>query len=690
MFDPDTNGGTGRRRSLLDFTRDRRAGVAGTEHAPVDSGTARDELEDIIGVRKTAGETPVDRQDLIDRIRAAARDIREDEAAAMSGNDRPAAQGQEASAANRTSGMPAGQPAAPSRSGGGGGGGSGPRDGALIDPGALIASAWHNRLFIVFMTLLGAALGVMLALSTPHKYEAVSQLVLDPRELRLTDTDFLPQSYSAEAMLALVDSQVEIVSSSPVLQTVVDDLDLADDPEFNGLASAGIGGVMGFVRDLFSGQGDARANRNFLAVQSLSRDVAVYRGEKTFIVYVSVTTEDPGKSALIANRIVDVYIAKQREAQSALFERTSAALTRQLDELRLDVEAAETRVEQYKADNDLVDAGGSLISDAQIIRLNQQLAELRAQRAEVQVRAETASQLDIDSVLSGTAPEILQSSTIGELRAEYAAAKRTTDALATSLGPRHPQRIAAEQAVKTARSEIRNELRRIVEATQTELKRIVQSEQQLAADLAILKSKQVTTSTDQVRLRELEREASATSEIYESFLKRARETREQQNLNTSNIRVISEATPPIKPIGPSRKIIAAAGVVLGFLAGLAVVMMLGAYRSLASGIQRSAEPVPEPAPAPAGTGTAVEEPPLPAPLSERPPVVDTPSPGGPEERVAQPVDDWPQQPIFEPDAPDFEDDAESIRQDIRQVREAVERLKRAREEARIRGTYASH
>ncbi|WP_136659679.1 GumC family protein [Nitratireductor sp. XY-223] len=690
MFDPDTDGGTGRRRSLLDFTRDRRAGAAGEEHAPVDNGTARDELEDIIGVRKSAGEAPVDRQALIERIRAAAGDIREDGAAAMSGNDAPAMPGHGTSAAGKAGAMPAGQPAAPSRTGGGGG--SGPRDGALVDPVTLIATAWHHRLFIIFMTLLGAALGVMLALSTPHKYEAVSQLVLDPRELRLTDTDFLPQSYSAEAMLALVDSQVKIVNSSPVLQTVVDDLDLADDPEFNGLASAGIGGVVGFVRDLFTGQGDAQANRNFLAVQSLSRDVAVYRGEKTFIVYVSVTTEDPGKSALIANRIVDVYIAKQREAQSALFERTSAALTRQLDELRQDVEAAETRVEQYKADNDLVDAGGSLISDEQIIRLNQQLAQLRAQRAEVQVRAETASQLDIDSVLSGTAPEILQSSTIGELRAEYAGAKRAADALATSLGPRHPQRIAAEQALKTARSEIRNELRRIVEATQTELRRIVQSEQQLAADLAILKSKQVTTSTDLVRLRELEREASATSAIYESFLKRARETREQQNLNTSNIRVISEATPPIKPTGPSRKIIAAGGAVLGFLAGLAVVMMLGAYRSLASGIQRGAAPVPGPAPAPAGPGIAVEEPPQPAPAAELPPVVDTPSPGGQGERAAHQgaEDDWPQQPILGPGDPDFEDDAESIRHDIRQVREAVERLKKAREEARIRGTYASH
>ncbi|MEX3007062.1 GumC family protein [Hoeflea sp. TYP-13] len=596
-----------------------------------------------------------------------------------------------------------------------------PRDGALIDPVVMISAAWRYRLFIVFTSILGAALGVMIALSTPHKYESVSQFVLDPRELRLTDTDFLPQSYSADSILALVDSQVQIVDSSPVLQAVVSDLNLADDPEFNGTASGGfgIGSVTGLIRGLLFGQGDGESNRNFMAVQTLARAVNVFRGEKTFIVYVDVTTEDPGKSALIANRIVDVYIAKQREAQSALFERTTAALTRQLDELRQDVEAAERRVEQYKADNDLVDAGGSLISDEQIIRLNQQLAQLRAQKAEIQVKAESARNLDIDSLLSGTSPEILQSSTIGELRAEYAGAKRTSDALNTSLGPRHPQRIAAEQALRTARSEINNELRRIVEASQTELRRIIQSEQQLASDLAILKSKQVTTSGDLVRLRELEREANATSEIYESFLKRARETREQQNLNTSNIRVISEATPAIKPVGPSRKIIAVAGLFIGFFAGLAITLMLGAYRSMTASFAGATREQPESTPESVNVAAPVESPAsLAAHANE------------PDESWLEDVDAEPDTEAFEPanddaivddvstrgdttlyssedvggdngwydetalddgtEASDFDEEAENIRADIRQMREVVERLQEARRQARSEGGRGSY
>ncbi|MEM6460474.1 MAG: GumC family protein [Pseudomonadota bacterium] len=480
-----------------------------------------------------------------------------------------------------------------------------PSNGALIDPVVMIATAWRYRLFVVFTTILGAALGVMLALSTPREYESVSQFVLDPRELRLTDTDFLPQSYSADAILALVDSQVQIVDSSPVLEQVVADLGLDEDPEFNGMGTGGgIGSVTDLFRSLFSQpDGGGVRDRSFIAIQSLARAVNVYRGDNTFIVYVGVSTEDPAKSALIANRIVNVYIANQRAAQSALFERTSASLTQQLDELRQDVQAAERRVEQYKAENDLVDAGGNLISDEQIIRFNEQLAQVRARKAEIQAKAESAAQLDVDSLLSGTSPEILQSSTITELRTEHAAAKRIADTLSTSLGPRHPQRIAANKALDTIRSEIRNELRRIVEATQTELRRIIQSEQQLASDLAILKSKQIATSADLVSLRELEREANATTQIYESFLRRARETREKQDLNTSNIQIVSEATPALKPTGPSRKIIAAGGMFAGFVIGVGITLLAGAYRSLAGRLTGTVPlrngTVAAPAPAPA-------------------------------------------------------------------------------------------
>jgi succinoglycan biosynthesis transport protein ExoP len=83
-----------------------------------------------------------------------------------------------------------------------------------------------------------------------------------------------------------------------------------------------------------------------------------------------------------------------------------------------------------------------------------------------------------------------------------------------------------------------------------------------------------------VTLRELERKATATRGIYEAFLTRSRETSERSNLSTRNVRVISPAEAPIQPMGPSRKLIAIAGMMAGLFAGLGLALLIGAIDSI--------------------------------------------------------------------------------------------------------------
>ena len=70
-----------------------------------------------------------------------------------------------------------------------------------------------------------------------------------------------------------------------------------------------------------------------------------------------------------------------------------------------------------------------------------------------------------------------------------------------------------------------------------------------------------------VRLRELEREVEASRDVYQSFLKRSRETEEQETLNTSSARVIGDATvPQRRTFPPAMSLLAMIGFVFGGLA----------------------------------------------------------------------------------------------------------------------------
>lgn len=453
----------------------------------------------------------------------------------------------------------------------------------LIDPMQVVRGVARSKLLIVAMTILGATLGVAIALSTPKKYEATAELIVDPRDLKLTDRDLTQSVVASDATLAIVENQVRVLTSGTVLNKVVDKLNLVNDPEFNGQGSGGLG-VMTLIRSILSRNdgppGADEGRRRALAVANLAESLSVERGGKTFVISVSATTQNGEKSALIANTMTDVFLQTFGQIQSDTAGRATNELTGRLDELRKGVEVAERKVEDFRAAHDLVDAQGHLISDDEMLKLNQQLAIARARTLELNARAASARSIDVNSVLSGTLPEEINSNTMSDLRSQYAALKQEADRAAIRFGPRHPELQALNAQLAGSRERIAAELRRIASSLQVDLRRAVQLEQDLASRLAQLKVRSGDVNSDLVTLRELEREAAAKRSVYEQYLLRAKETGEQKDINTANINVISRAFAPLEPNGPSRAVTVFAGLLAGLASGVGLGAIRGAYASL--------------------------------------------------------------------------------------------------------------
>ncbi|MHA6686181.1 GumC family protein [Mesorhizobium sp. A556] len=453
----------------------------------------------------------------------------------------------------------------------------------LIDPIKVFGGIARSKKLIVAATLAGALLGVAIAVTTPKKYEATTELIADPRDLQITDHDLTQSGIASDTTLAIVENQVRVLTSGTVLNQVADKLNLDDDPEFNG-QSEGFPGVMAMIRSVLSRDdapaGNDEARRRAIVVDNLAKDLSVERGSKTFVISIGVTTKQGEKSALIANTMADVFLQTYGKMQSDTAGRATGELTGRLDELRAAVEAAERKVETFKAEHDLIDAQGRLISDDELVKLNDQLTVARAKTLELNAKAASARSVDVDAVLGGTLPEAVASDAMNDLRAQYAKLRQEADRADVRLGPRHPERLALDAQLTGARDRIAGELRRIASSLQTELKRAVQMEQELSSRLAQLKVRSGDVNADLVTARELERDANAKRAVYEAFLLRAKQTGEQKDINTANISVISKAFPPLEPTGPSRALTALAGLLLGFASGIGLGAMRGAYDSL--------------------------------------------------------------------------------------------------------------
>ncbi|MER9353590.1 GumC family protein [Mesorhizobium sp. M0514] len=453
----------------------------------------------------------------------------------------------------------------------------------LIDPLQVVRGISRSKLLIVSTTILGTVLGVAVAVSTPKKYEATTQMVIEPGDLKLSDNDLTQPVGQPDAALAVVETRIKMVTSGKVLDKVVADLNLVDDPEFNGQGSGGLG-VLSLIRSILSRQdgpgGGGEVRRQALAVGNLAKSLSVERSGKSFVVSISATTQSADKSAKIANTTRDVFQQEAAQYQFGMAGRATDQLTAKLDDLRKDVETAERKVEDFRATHDLVDAQGHLISDDQMLKLNEQFSVTRARTLELNARAASARSLDVNSVINGTLPEEINSNTMSELRAQYAALKQEADRAAVRLGPRHPEYQALNAQLDGSRERIAGELRRIASSLQVDLKRSVQLEQDLASRLAQAKVQSGDVNSDLVSLRELERDATAKRSVYEQYLLRAKETGEQQNINTTNINLMTPAQPPLEPNGPSRAVIALAGLLLGLASGIGLGAMRGACASL--------------------------------------------------------------------------------------------------------------
>lgn len=442
----------------------------------------------------------------------------------------------------------------------------------LIDPRIAIDVVRGSRRLLLVSTILGGVVAALYALSLPQMYVASTDILVDPRNIKTVGDELTPGQLPTDASLAVAESQARIIDSSSVLLKVIDRTDLTKDPEFNGtLVPTGIAGLFAQIKDILSPKkaSDSQTLQTRV-LYNLHKSIAIGRDAKTFIYSISVKTRDPQKSASLANTISTVFQSELASLQSDAARRTSDELSNRLADMRANVEQAERAAADFRASHDLVNVDGKLISDNDLTRLNDQLTNQRAETMRLQARVQVLSNATSDSVVTGTLPEDLRSNTLTALRAQYAQARQTASGLSTQLGPRHPALIQAQSQAGTVLNDIDAELRRIRSSLQVEVSRSVQQEKDLTARLAQLKSQQANNSGDLVKLRELEREATARRSVYEAFLLRSRETNEQEGLNTANVRVLSEARPPLDPASTSRKLIVIAGLIAGFLAGLAI------------------------------------------------------------------------------------------------------------------------
>lgn len=407
------------------------------------------------------------------------------------------------------------------------------------------------------LALVGALAGAAYGIMAKKRYTVATDVLINPVNLQVMDNDLYPQSSQVDGQVLTTRSKQRVLTSRNVLARVVDDLDLGKDPEF------------------VSATGGAASDPKLAALMKLQQDVNTEADDKSFVTTLLVTAATPDKGIEISRAIVAAFQKELAKTEAEGASRAAAALDARLQQLKSAVLTAENKVAAYKRDHGLSASNGQLVSSQTLTQLNTQIVAARARAA--------AAQANYDALIAdganGTSASSEVSQTLAELRSRANQARQDLDSQSVQLGPRHPSIQKLKVQLDTINAQLKAEYRRTVEVAKADRDAAKKAMDSLETQMSGLQGNVFSDGESEVALRELERDAASRTGIYESFLSRARQITEQEQIDTTNVQVISEAVPPKGRSWPPRTMLL---IGLGAFGGFALGMLL----ALANGIRR--------------------------------------------------------------------------------------------------------
>ena len=463
---------------------------------------------------------------------------------------------------------------------------------AYIDVRAIIAVLRRRWKILAASIVSVTLLSVLVVFQMTPLYSASSSVAINTQKTQIVNVEQVVGGIAPDT--ALMETQASILRSSTLMGKLADKLRLDLDPEFSPQARAALDAARPKFSLLdpsswFASSQDqvsltinrpalspaAAARERARLIKAVSAAIKVRVQPRSYVLIITATSPDSAKATRIANGLAEVFISDQIETKYDATRRASVWLEGRVAELKAAAISADQAVSAYRAATGLVSGtGGSSVDSQQMSELNSALILARVARAEKaaqlsQIRKLTESGAGLDASAA-----TLESPLIQNLRTQEAEVLRKLSELKTTYAAQHPKIINANAELRDLRDKIAVEVRKIGQATANDLAVASAREAALAGSMAAARGRTGASGMAEVRLRELERQAESAKTLYENFLNRSKETREQVDIQMPDARIVAQANVPLVPSYPRKSIAVGVAFLFSIVIGLIAVFLV--------------------------------------------------------------------------------------------------------------------
>lgn len=479
----------------------------------------------------------------------------------------------------------------------------------------------QRKWMIVSFALVGAGLAAGWSYTQTPIYQSSAQIMIERNDPKVISAQLQEDSGGSSPRVRM-ETHMKLMTSYPVLEEAVEQLNLSEQPEYQGLPKGldklilgietpwireGLQELVAFPNTMKKmvisaikgepksnsrkseqegiGEGNEASNKKVPSslVFSFKSRVSVAWIEDTKIVEVAVMSEKPKFAAFAANKLAQVYIDRNLEKKSQFSKFASGWFASELDNLRGKVQESEQILYAFRAKHGLVNLSSQQTVAAQ--RLAQQNLEMNSaeqQRTDAQtrykrieaIRAKVRSQAEgkpVDRSDLDSLSEVLDSSVIRGLRAREIESLVALANLSDKYGPLHPKMIKARTELQELKVRMTEEIDKVYGSVKNKYQLALAREKAVRKILQQKQQEKVALDKYAMQASLLEREAKSNREIYDLFLDQMSRTDLSTKIQTNNLYLAELALPKGRPIKPRTSVNTIFGLILGFVTGVGLV-----------------------------------------------------------------------------------------------------------------------
>jgi capsular exopolysaccharide synthesis family protein len=455
--------------------------------------------------------------------------------------------------------------------------------GDTIELMVLARALWRRKYEIaaIVATVTVATL-IAVSMMTPL-YRATATLLLDPDKAQVVS--FEERSTSEDTNNQYLETQAQIIRSRSLASAVVQTLNMTADPQLNSAAPSTQPGLLksALIRMGLSAPVALQPDSSVLdrVTRQFMDRITVEPQGKSQLVKIQVDMADPAKAAQAANALVHGYINGQARANLGASETASGWMNGRLKELGEQLKDSETKLQDYREAQHLVDVQGvSTINAAELSQTSARMIDARRDLAEAQSQWRQVQGIGAnDWEQLASVPAVMADPTVRQFKADQAKANARLLELSSRYGPRHPAVDAARSELGAATASLKSQVDQVVAGIERNYQLADANAGALKAAVDTSKSQIQNISRKEFQLQALQRDVDSNRALYDTFLNRLKETAATADIDSANIRVIDLAAIPRIPEKPNKPVIVTLVFLLATFLACAVALLRDALEN---------------------------------------------------------------------------------------------------------------